>query len=80
MGCSEGYNYRTYNGTFPGLQSQGREQVHSQLEKITTSLRQLLDSPVLSDYLLEPVAVDQYRVEMKQGEQAPDSEEEINLL
>ena len=36
----QGYNYRNYKATLPGLQSQGREQVHSQLEKITSSLRQ----------------------------------------
>ena len=36
----QGYNYRNYKATLPGLQSQGREQVHSQLDKITRSLRQ----------------------------------------
>ena len=35
-----GYNYRNYQSNLAGLQSQGREQVHSQLEKISCSLRQ----------------------------------------
>ena len=35
-----GYNYKNYRSVLPGLQSQGREQVHSQLEKLTSSLRQ----------------------------------------
>ena len=39
-GCSEGYNFKNYKPSLHGLQRQGREQIHSRLEKLTPSLRQ----------------------------------------
>ena len=38
--CTEGYNFRNYKPHLPRIISQVREQVHSQLEKLTSSLRQ----------------------------------------
>ena len=42
LGCSEGYNFNLYKQHLPhGIYSQGREQMHSKLDKMVTSLIQM---------------------------------------
>ena len=40
-GCSEGFNSKNYKDSIPTLNSQGREQIHSVIEKLSPSFRNM---------------------------------------